>query len=111
MPAEELAGLIESPEDQAGEETGLNHAPAGETMSTEKGRPRKTAPTKAQVAQVAEMRRDGATWDDVIAATGIRSNSTGFRVLLEEHGFDKFGREGGRGPIKAKGWGSADAGT
>ena len=111
MPPEELAGLVESPEDQAGEETGLNDAPAGETTSTEKGRSRKAAPTKTQVAQVAEMRRDGATWDEVIAATGIRSNSTGFRILLEEHGFDKFGREGGRGPIKAKGWGSADAGT
>jgi alkylated DNA nucleotide flippase Atl1 len=107
MPAEELAGLVENPEDQAGEETGLNQGVAAPAKSANKGRPAKAAPTKAQVAGVASMRRNGATWDEVIAGTGIRTNSTGFRILLEEHGFDKFGREGGRGPIKAKGWGSA----
>jgi alkylated DNA nucleotide flippase Atl1 len=111
MPAEELAGLVESPEDQAGEETGLNQGLAAGATSSKKGRPPKAAPTKAQVAEVASLRREGATWDEVIAATGIRTNSTGFRILLEEHGFDKFGREGGRGPIKAKGWGSAGGGA
>lgn len=77
--------------------------------STKKrGRPAKSAPTKAQVTEVAKLRRvDGLTWDQVIAETGIRNKSTGFRHLLEEHGFDKYGREGGRGESKAKGWGSA----
>lgn len=74
-------------------------------------RPAKSAPTKAQVTEVAKLRRDGATWDQVIAETGIRNKSTGFRHLLEEHGFDKYGREGGRGESKAKGWGSASLTT
>lgn len=69
---------------------------------------KKSAPTKGQVIKVASMRRNGATWDEVIAETGIRTNSTGFRILLEEHGFDKYGRKGGRGATKARGWGSAD---
>jgi hypothetical protein len=54
------------------------------------------------------MRRDGATWRQVIAETGIKTNSTGFRVLLEANGYDKFGRLGGKGESKAKGWGSAE---
>jgi hypothetical protein len=61
----------------------------------------------ATTVAVAELRRDGATWDEVIAETGIRTNSTGFRLLLEEHGFDKYGRAGDRGETKARGWGSA----
>jgi hypothetical protein len=67
----------------------------------------KSAPTSDQVSQIASMRRDGATWAEVVAETGIRAKSTGFRELLEEHGFDKFGRKGGRGESKARGWGSA----
>lgn len=69
---------------------------------------KKSAPTKGQIAKVASMRRNGATWDEVIAETGIRTNSTGFRELLESSGFDKYGRKGGRGASKAKGWGSAE---
>lgn len=72
------------------------------------GRPAKAAPTKALVNQIAKERREGSTWDQIIASTGYRTNSTGFRVLLEENGFDKFGRKGGRGESAAKGWGSAD---
>jgi hypothetical protein len=68
---------------------------------------KKSAPTKAQVIRVAKLRRDGATWDEVISDTGIRTNSTGFRILLEEYGFDKYGRRGGKGTTKARGWGSA----
>lgn len=72
------------------------------------GRPAKAAPTKALVNQIAKERREGSTWDQIIASTGYRTNSTGFRILLEENGFDKFGRKGGRGESAAKGWGSAD---
>lgn len=69
---------------------------------------KKSAPTKGQIIKVAQMRRGGATWDEVISETDIKTNSTGFRELLESAGFDKYGRKGGRGESKAKGWGSAD---
>ena len=84
MPAEELAGLVESPEDQAGEETGLNQGLAAEPKSTNKGRPAKAAPTGAQVAEVASMRRNGATWAEVVR---------GYRYPNQLHRFpDSVGR-------------------
>lgn len=76
-------------------------------MAKAKSSTKKSAPTKAQIATIARMRRDGATWDEVISETEIRTNSTGFRELLESAGFDKYGRKGGQGKSKAKGWGSA----
>jgi len=75
------------------------------------GRTPKAAPTKAQINRIASLRRDGATWDEVIADTGYRTNSTGFRIILEDAGFDKFGRKKGSNQAsKAKGWGSASNG-
>jgi len=67
----------------------------------------KAAPNKSIVRKIAKLRREGKTWDEVIAATGVKTNSTGFRILLEEHGFDKFGREGGKGKSLAKGAGAS----
>ncbi len=70
MPAEELAGLVESPEDQAGEETGLNQGFAAEAKSTKKGR-RASRPDKSRSYQAGfHAPPDGATWAEVDAEAG-----------------------------------------
>lgn len=64
--------------------------------------------TKSQVNKIAQLRRGGATWDEVIAETGVKTNSTGFRILLEEAGFDKLGvKKGSSQKSEARAWGSA----
>lgn len=64
--------------------------------------------TKAQATKVAKMRREGSTWAEVSAEMGHVRSSTGWRLALEPHGFDKLGRKDGKGESAAKAWGSAD---
>lgn len=67
--------------------------------------------TKGLAAKLAKLRRNGGTWSDVSEAAGFTQTSTGWAESLAAHGFDKLGRQGGKGESKARGWGSATNGT
>ncbi|MGH2963823.1 MAG: hypothetical protein ACRDMH_00360 [Solirubrobacterales bacterium] len=67
------------------------------------GRPKRKS--KISVAKIAEMRRKGATWAEVVEATGLKLKSTGFAHLLAESGYDRAGRKGGQGASKATAFG------
>jgi hypothetical protein len=82
-------------------------AKASKAKAPRKGKPRSNGSlTKEQVTKVAELRRKGGTWKQVYALIGRRSNSTQMRRVLEKHGFDRFGRKGGKGKSKARGYGA-----
>ncbi|MGH2964301.1 MAG: hypothetical protein ACRDMH_02825 [Solirubrobacterales bacterium] len=67
--------------------------------------PRPKRKSKISVAKIAEMRRKGATWAEVVEATGLKLKSTGFGKLLAEAGYDRAGRKGGQGASKAVAFG------
>jgi hypothetical protein len=83
---------------------------AGKAKATSKAKakqPRQNGSlTKEQVTKVATMRRQGATWRQVYAFLGRKSNSTQMRKVLEAAGYDRFGRKGGVGKSKARGHGA-----
>lgn len=74
-----------------------------------RGRPARPELSKAQVTKLAKLRREGATWFDINDAAGQRHSSTDWAKLFKKHGFDKLGRQGGKGESKARAWGSATA--
>jgi hypothetical protein len=88
--------------------------PASKTTARAKGKGKarkasngsRASLSKQQVTKVAAMRRQGATWKQVYAYIGRRSNSTQMRQVLERAGFDRFGRKGGKGKSKARGHGA-----
>jgi hypothetical protein len=57
---------------------------------------------KLSPAQVAKMRRDGATWARVSEAAGKVKTSTGWGQYLAAAGYDRLGRKGGKGKSKAR---------
>ena len=64
--------------------------------------------SKRDVAKLAAMRRDGATWAQVDEAAAFHQSSTGWRETFEAHGFDKLGvKHGSNAKSKAKAWGTA----
>lgn len=65
----------------------------------------KREPTEDEVAELAALRKGGATWAEVDAEAGRHRSSTEWRILFEKHGFDKLGRKDGKGTSKAKGKG------
>ena len=61
---------------------------------------RKTAPTPAQVAK---LRRDGATWQQVRDKLGVKTSSGAFTKALNAAGFDAAGLKlDGSGPRESK---------
>ncbi len=67
------------------------------------GRPK--AKSQISVARIAEMRRRGATWAEVVEATGLKWKSTQFGHLLAGAGYDRAGRKGGQGESAAVAFG------
>jgi hypothetical protein len=104
--------IIPPPSHEATSEAGAEGDPImAKTATTTKrrGRPARPELTKAQVAKLAKLRRDGATWADVDVEADQHRSSTGWRILFNEHGFEKDGtKQGSNQASKARAWGSAN---
>lgn len=66
--------------------------------------------SKAQVTKFAKQRREGVPWGVLEIAAGFEPHTStpkDWAEAMERFGFDKYGRPGGKGESKARGWSAA----